>query len=117
MVGVLISPIAPETGLAFVEQAEPVAIAWDKMARQNPRVKSILDRMLTGGGWTGVLMAYSGIGAMAVKESGLLAKVPYLKRFFSQSKMDDERQSTTDDFGNPLPPVTNIPPFERRPVA
>lgn len=105
--GLMLSPIAPKTGMAFVENSDKVAEEWDKLSRTNPKVKKVLDKLVTGGGWGGLLLAHSAIGMVAVQESGLLSKVPFLKTLFPKSP--EPEAPPTDDLGNPLPA-----PFERR---
>lgn len=115
VIGMACAPLAPRTGMAFVENADSVAEEWDKLARTNPKVKRALDRFVTGGGWGGLLLAHGAIGMVAVQETGLLSKVPFLKRFFPT--LPDPEPPAADDFGNPLPPngfPSPVAPFERR---
>lgn len=104
--GLMLSPIAPRTGMAFVENSDDIAEEWDKLSRTNSKVKRALDRLVTGGGWGGILLAHGAIGMVAIQESGLLSKVPFLKNLFPAPPEPEAPPS--DDFGNPLPP------FERR---
>lgn len=106
--GMMLAPIAPQTAMAFIENADAVAEEWDKMSRTNPKVKRVLDKLVTGGGWGGLLLAHGAIGMVAVQESGILSKIPFLKTLFAGKAAPEA--PPTDDFGNPL----QSPPFERR---
>lgn len=43
--------------LAIVEHAEPIAYALDRLAKENPAVKRVLERLLTSSAWGGVIVA------------------------------------------------------------
>lgn len=91
---------APRTGMSLIKNAEAIGIEWDKLSRTNPAVRKMLERLTTGGGWGGVLMAYGAVGMVAVEESGILRKIPFLKRLFPQPPEPED--VPRDDFGNPV---------------
>lgn len=53
MLGAVFMPFKPPLGIAFVENAESCAQAWDKAAQQVPAIR----RMLAGGGNAAVIAA------------------------------------------------------------
>lgn len=54
-VGGAISFINPEDGRIVTVQAEPLASALDRLAKQNPNVRRVLQGLLVGGAWGEVL--------------------------------------------------------------
>lgn len=117
-VGLALVKIAPQTGMRLIEDAEKIAIEWDKLSRVNPKVKKFLDKAFTTGAWSTLLMAYSTVGISAVQESGVLSKIPGLKKFFPKLGQNDNESVVADEFGNPLPQTPADPlPFERRTSA
>lgn len=58
-------------GGAIVEQSGELAGALDSLAKENPKVRQTLERALTGGAWSGVLLAAAPIG-MAVAQHHIL---------------------------------------------
>lgn len=64
-IGALAYPFDPICGGAVLEQSGELAAALDALARENPRVKQTLERVLTGGAWSGVVLAAAPI-ALAI---------------------------------------------------
>lgn len=64
-IGALTYPFDQICGGAILEQSHELAAALDALARENPKVKQTLERMLTGGAWSGVILAAAPI-ALAV---------------------------------------------------
>lgn len=48
-------------GTAIITSAPDTAAALDALAKENPKVKRALEKMLAGGAWGGVLMAHAPI--------------------------------------------------------
>jgi hypothetical protein len=113
--GLGLAPFLPRTGMAVLENAEQLATTWDQAARTNPAIKRILDKMISGGGWGAILMAHAPIGMIAVQESGIISKIPFLSRLFPKPQDDEPETPETDDFGNPIPFNRREP--VRRPVG
>lgn len=56
-IGSLLYPFDQVCGGAILEQSGELASALDALARENPKVKQSLERMLAGGAWSGVVLA------------------------------------------------------------
>lgn len=56
-IGGILYPFDRICGGAVLEQSGELASALDALARENPKVKQSLERMLAGGAWSGVVLA------------------------------------------------------------
>lgn len=48
----------PLCGMAIANNAENIAVQWDKLAEKNPAVRRTLVKMMQGGAWAGVIGAH-----------------------------------------------------------
>lgn len=56
--GTLVIVADPVCGTAVIQQAPETAAALDTLAKENPKVKRALEKMLAGGAWGSVVMAH-----------------------------------------------------------
>lgn len=52
------------------QQAEPMAAAWGDLARQNAKVKEILERIVSGGAWGAVFLATASVAIPIAQNHG-----------------------------------------------
>lgn len=57
-------------GQSIVANAESCAIAWERLAKENPAIRMALERMLTVSAFGAVIMAHAPILIVAVQASG-----------------------------------------------
>lgn len=79
--------------------AEPMALAWADLAKVNPRVQAVIERMLTGSAWGGVIFATAACAIpIAVHHKMLPEKFPLPMGFgIDQSpevQEEDKRRGT-----------------------
>jgi len=70
--GTLVCFVNAGDGQAIIASAGACAEALDELAKQDPRVRAALDKMLTGGAWSKVLAAHLPIALALVTNHGLL---------------------------------------------
>jgi hypothetical protein len=63
---------SPADGMVLIEGAPNLAAALSKLADENPKVKSNLERMLTAGAWSGVIAAVLPMAVSIAANHGML---------------------------------------------
>jgi len=71
-VGLMVSMVNPADGNAILAGAEQLAGALDNLARENPAVRRALEAALTGGAWSGVILAVAAIALPIAGNHGLI---------------------------------------------
>ena len=72
-VGTMVAIFDDVCGPAIIAGSSDLASALDLLAKENPRIKQTLERALTGGAWTGVILAGAPIaGTIAAHHIGPL---------------------------------------------
>lgn len=56
-----------------------VGEAWDELAKTNPRIRSILMKMITGGAWSQVIMAHLPILLAVLMKDAIRKRLPFPK--------------------------------------
>lgn len=76
--GVSFAPGIPNgqaIGIALATQAETIGEAWEALAKENPRVREMLEKLLTAGAVGQLLMAYMPVALAAAGRSDLLGQL------------------------------------------
>lgn len=68
----LVAPVDGLAGRLIVKGADDLAEQWVRLARTQPSVRRVLNRLVEAGGWTGVLMAHAMIAVPVLANRGLL---------------------------------------------
>lgn len=55
--GLMLAPIDSVCGMQIVQSSGPLSEAFENLANQNPRVRKVLERLLSGGAWGEVFVA------------------------------------------------------------
>lgn len=111
-IGMLCSRWAPNTAKALLQPyedntgseptmttgAEQCAISIDEWAKVNPKVRSILDKITTGGVIMAVATAHAPIAVAAAGELGLFSQIGSLFKSFQKDAQEQEVPTSNNGF-------------------
>lgn len=66
--GMFLMALDPEIGTSLAQNSDNIGRAWETLAAESDAVRAVAEKMLTGGAWSGFIVAHVPIG-MAVKSS------------------------------------------------
>lgn len=72
--GVMVAAADQTCGLAIIGGASNLAVALDRLAKQNPKVKAALERFVAGTAWSGVVTATAAILIPVAAHHGILPR-------------------------------------------
>lgn len=95
--GKIIKAMDRDIGIAVIESAEDCGEAWDDLARQNPRIRAFLLKLITGGSWMALLWAHAPIFLAIIMKDGIKKHIPFVKLLKATLEPDEEGTSEVSD--------------------
>lgn len=95
--GKIIRAMDRDIGIAVIECAEDCGEAWDDIARQNPRIRAFLLKMITGGSWASLIWAHAPIFMAVIMKDGIRKHIPFMKLIESLLETDADGTSEVSD--------------------
>lgn len=93
-------------------QAKPLASAWNNLARENPRVRKIIERALSGGAWGEVILVTSATVIPIAAHHGLLPDSFPVPFSFGIGVPESEEVRQQQQQGPPPPSPPPPPPAD-----
>lgn len=95
--GKIVKAMDRDIGIAIIECAEDCGEAWDDIARQNPRIRAFLLKMITGGSWMALVWAHAPIVMAVVMKDGIRKHIPFMRFINTLFEPDEDGTSELSD--------------------
>lgn len=100
--GKIVRAMDHDIGTAIIECAQDgdpdsVGVAWENLAKTNPKIRAWLVKAVAGGLWGDLVMAHAPIGMAIVMKPAIAKRIPFRKIALSLAEPDED--SPDGDFG------------------
>ena len=75
-IGMAVSIFNFQDGATILESSEELAESWANLAAQNAKVRENIERILTGGAWSAVIMAHGSVAVRIAQNHDLFDNLP-----------------------------------------